>query len=116
MGRNKKHDSLVDLILNDPSLVGLDSVISARTEVECPDNGGLVCVPDIVFEYEAGSTIVEVKSNGTDRALKKLESQLRKGYNYFLKKYGKRCRTFGAYLANGKLKVKEYFFGGGKNG
>lgn len=117
MSRNKKHDSLVELILKEPSIVGLEDVISAETEVECYENGCTYCVPDIVFNYgEDLSAIVEVKSNSDEKCLTKLKDQLKRGYKYFLKYFGKKCRTIGAYLSNDKVKVIEYDFGGAETG
>ncbi|MBW3015522.1 hypothetical protein KY330_03810 [Candidatus Woesearchaeota archaeon] len=114
--KNSKHDSLVDLILKDPELVGLSDVVTARTEVACYDNGATICIPDIVFYGDGLKAIVEVKSSAHERCIKKLKEQLKRGFHYFLKKYGERYRTIGAYLSNGKLKTIEYFFKGDKNG
>lgn len=117
MANRSKHDNLVETILKNPQIVGLEDILSAETEVGCVDNGFTICMPDIVFEYGSGElAIVEVKSNCTGRSLNKLYDQLRKGFYYFLRKYRKRCRTIGAYLAGSRIVSVEYKFRGEKDG
>lgn len=99
--QNPLHERLKEKIKKNPELIGLEAVvIGVREEVECRNvNGFIACVPDLVFLYPNNEqVVVEIKSSSHPNALKKLESQLRRNYDYFREYHNKKCRYIGVYL------------------
>lgn len=93
------HEQLKQTIKSDPSIIGLDNVLSIAEEVECRgEDGNISCVPDLIFLLKNGNgVLVEIKSSGHHSALKTLDGQLRTGQKYFKDHRRKMYKCIGVY-------------------
>ncbi len=103
------HNQLVQRIKRNPGLIGLENIVTASQEVECYDKNRLVTAPDIVFYLGNNHYVaVEVKTSNSKSAKTKMETQLHRYYEFFLKHYGIKYQVMGVYVEKDKLKVVKY--------
>ena len=104
------HTELVHKIKRSPGLIGLENIITASEEVDCyNEKNRLVTSPDIVFYLGNNNYIaVEVKTSNSRSARLKMDIQLHRYYDFFLKYYGLEYEILGVYVEYDKLKVIKY--------
>ncbi len=103
------HTELVHKIKRCPGLIGLENIITASEEVECYDENRLVVAPDIVFYLGNNDYVaVEVKTSNSRSTKSKMEIQLHRYYEFFLKYCGIEYDVMGVYVEKDKLKILKY--------
>ena len=76
--QEKKHNQLVNILLNEPQRLGLeeDFILHREKEHELWYEGRVYVKPDLFFETLRGNIYVEVKSSCSKLCLEKAQSQL----------------------------------------
>lgn len=83
-GSYEKHEELKRQLVLDPTMLGLEDIISYREEVPYSNGKRVIGQVDIVFWDKYGKPyIVEITTSTTDRARRRVRRQIRRAKPYF---------------------------------